>query len=449
MQRKIKHDDFERFLQQNADQVRMYPSSAVWKNISRDVNKRRRRLIAFVASLILTISAGGYFVWNEFNTTTAENHEVSSPSKMIPSVLPHHRIASTTPTYLKKYKQQTSIQSFKSNKGSKEIPLLTVQPIFSDRTIEERQSLLTFMQEDLVPFNRMTGAMNELIALQSSKGLTNNFPLNEYSKNIKDIPVQLDSAKAEEAIAKINTREEKLQWQIFFSPNISYRKLSENKSFVQASTPPSLAFNYLGLYDVNNAVTHKPNIGFELGVMSKYTISPIAKLRAGFQFNVSRYDIKAFNYTPEVATIALNNGYRVDLINTISNYRNFNGGKTNWLKNYYFQASVPLGVEVKLTGTNKMHVGVASSLQPTYIIGDRAYLITNDYKNYAELPWLIRRWNINTNLETFVSYSSGKTSWQVGPQVRYQLLSSFVSKYPVKENLFDFGLKVGVTLNNH
>jgi hypothetical protein len=27
------------------------------------------------------------------------------------------------------------------------------------------------------------------------------------------------------------------------------------------------------------------------------------------------------------------------------------------------------------------------------------------------------------------------------------LLSSFVSKYPVKENLFDFGLRVGISLN--
>jgi hypothetical protein len=271
--------------------------------------------------------------------------------------------------------------------------------------------------------------------------------LNEYSPTIQDVPAQIDSVKAEEATAKINTRERKLTWQIFFSPNISYRKLSENKSFVRPTTSPASAFSYLGLYDVNNAVTHKPNIGFELGITSKYAVSPNAKLRAGFQFNVSRYDIKAFNYVPEVATIALNNGYGVDLVNTISNYRNFNGGKTNWLKNYYFQASVPLGVEVKLTGNNKMHVGVASTLQPTYVIGDRAYLITNDYKNYAELPWLIRRWNVNTSLETFVSYSAGKTKWQVGPQVRYQLLSSFVSKYPVKENLYDFGLKVGVTIN--
>ena len=109
--------------------------------------------------------------------------------------------------------------------------------------------------------------------------------------------------------------------------------------------------------------------------------------------------------------------------------------------------SAPIGLEVNFKGNEKVHFGVASTIQPTYVLGDRAYLITTDYKNYAQVPWLVRRWNVNTALETFVVYNSGKTTWQVGPQVRYQLLSSFISKYPVKENLFDFGLKVGVSLN--
>ena len=56
------------------------------------------------------------------------------------------------------------------------------------------------------------------------------------------------------------------------------------------------------------------------------------------------------------------------------------------------------------------------------------------------------RWNVNTAVETFVNYSTGRISWQVGPQVRYQLLSSFIDKYPVKENLFDFGLKIGLSI---
>jgi hypothetical protein len=150
---------------------------------------------------------------------------------------------------------------------------------------------------------------------------------------------------------------------------------------------------------------------------------------------------------PEVATIALNNGRGVDSLNTISSYRNFNGGKTDWLQNFYFQISAPIGAEIKIRGNDKMYFGIASTIQPTYVLGDRAYMITADYKNYAQVPWLIRRWNVNTNLETFVAYSTGKLNWQVGPQVRYQLLSSFISEYPVKENLFDFGLKVGISLN--
>jgi hypothetical protein len=107
-----------------------------------------------------------------------------------------------------------------------------------------------------------------------------------------------------------------------------------------------------------------------------------------------------------------------------------------------------VGVEVKLKGSDKVHVGIATSIQPTYLLSEKAYLISNDYKNYSQVPWLMRRWNVNTSVETFIGYSTGTLKWQVGPQIRYQLLSSFESTYPVKENLIDVGLKVGVSLNN-
>ena len=102
---------------------------------------------------------------------------------------------------------------------------------------------------------------------------------------------------------------------------------------------------------------------------------------------------------------------------------------------------------MKLAGNDKTYVGVAGTIQPTYVLNDRAYLISTDYKNYAEVPRLTRHVNLSTGFETFVNYTSGKTKWQIGPQVRYQILSSYHNKYPIKENLFDFGLKVGVTLN--
>ena len=136
-------------------------------------------------------------------------------------------------------------------------------------------------------------------------------------------------------------------------------------------------------------------------------------------------------------------------MNALTTYNNFTGFNSSWLENFYFQVSAPVGLEFKVRGDEKMQFGVATTVQPTYVLSDRAYIISTDYKNYAQIPSLTRRWNVNTSLETFVSYSTGHMKWQVGPQVRYQLLSSFVNKYPVKENLFDFGLKVGISLNKH
>jgi len=181
----------------------------------------------------------------------------------------------------------------------------------------------------------------------------------------------------------------------------------------------------------------------------KYRVSNSLKLRSGLQFNVSRYDIKAnSSYQPELATIALNNTTGVDSINTFTRFRNAKTGTAaDWLENSYFQVSMPVGAELRLFGNQHTHVGIATTVQPTYVLGERAYLISTDYKNYSQVPSLTRRWNVHTALETYIGYSTGKLNWQVGPQVRYQLLSSFDSEYPVKENLFDFGLKVGVSLN--
>jgi hypothetical protein len=236
----------------------------------------------------------------------------------------------------------------------------------------------------------------------------------------------------------------RVSWQLFVTPTVSYRKLSVNKDF-NNPTPGVYPFAYLA--DVNSAVTHKPDLGLQLGLSARYPITKNLKLRGGLQFNINRYDIKAYQFNGEVATIDLNGGSGNNTISTWTYYRNYSGYKSDWLKNYYFSVSAPIGAELKLMGNSKTNLGVAGTIQPTYILSDRAYLISTDYKNYAEVPRLIRHVNLNTSFETFVNYTSGKTKWQIGPQVRYQILSSFHNKYPVKENLFDFGLKVGLTLN--
>jgi hypothetical protein len=447
MERKSTNDNFEHFLQQNAEDFRIHPSPKVWEGVYKNLNKRRRRFYFGFITLLISATLIGYTLFDLSLPVSSDNTPALPP----------------VTESIKAPKQGTSNPAKTDNRPQK-----------SDRLDTESEPVPNPASSLLTPANNGTSSVfnapfvDQAIAEDQEpreKWAASLLTVPGSSTLNSFVPLANDLAVAGEAVTEQSTPDEepgeaentpasetpkarrknsKFGLMFFFTPTISYRKLTENKSYLRSSQ----AYNF-ALYDINNAVTHKPDIGLELGLTTKYAITKNVKLRAGLQFNINRYDIKAFQYRPEIATIALNNGYSVDSLNTLSNYRNFNGGKTDWLQNFYFQVSAPVGLEIKLHGNDKMHIGVASTIQPTYVIGDRAYMITADYKNYAQVPWLIRHWNVNTNLETFVSYSTGKIKWQVGPQVRYQLLSSFVSEYPIKENLFDFGLKVGISLNQN
>jgi hypothetical protein len=246
---------------------------------------------------------------------------------------------------------------------------------------------------------------------------------------------------------KRNRSAKTFAFQYYIAPTISYRKLSENKTFLRSAASSGTVPASVAYRDVNNAVTHKPDIGLEIGAAAKYPLTKALHLKAGLQFNISRYDIRAFNNPGEIATIALDAGAGTNSISRETIYRNYNGSRTNWLQNLYFSASIPVGAELRFPSKKATYFAIAGTLQPTYIISDRAYLLSTDYKNYVEVPSLIRRWNFNTGFEALVGYSSGNMQWQIGPQVRYQMRSSFQDQYPLKENLFDFGLKVGVMFN--
>lgn len=436
MERNSTNENFEQFLRQNAEDFRMHPSDKVWEGISKDLHKPQKRYYFGLILLLVSSSILGYTVYElSISKTGRQEQQLPTPAaKPASSSSAENSITQKTEKgnglYVEKSLAENSTTVALNTKEEDYHPTLSIAV---SNLENKKQTRLA----DLFSLTR-NNFLNE--------GMVGQKPSFDFNQpTAKDLS---EKNGTKSSLPKARSKSSRFSLMFFFTPTVSYRKLTENKSYLRSS-PVGAPYSYAALYDINNAVTHKPDIGLEFGATTKYALTKSIKLRAGVQFNINRYDIKAFKYIPEVATIALNNGYRVDSLSTVSNYRNFNGGKTDWLQNFYFQVSAPVGVEVKLHGNEKMHIGVASTIQPTYVIGDRAYLITADYKNYAQVPWLIRRWNVNTNLETFVAYSSGKLNWQIGPQVRYQLLSSFISKYPVKENLFDFGLKVGISLNQN
>ena len=127
-----------------------------------------------------------------------------------------------------------------------------------------------------------------------------------------------------------------------------------------------------------------------------------------------------------------------------ANGRNFFGFSRTWLRNTHFTVSTPIGLELVVPASRKVSVNLASTIQPTYTIRNNSYLISTNLKNYAQEPSLYRTWNVNAGAEAYLSVSKGSYRWIMGPQIRYQLLSSYKENYPISEHLIDYGMKFGI-----
>lgn len=465
MQRNFDDKDFEQFVKQNADQYRMYPSEKVWKGIHSSIHTRRTwyglgLALLILASVVVTwVMVSSPTVKQQTNNTTPTiSSKGNQPITVTKAEVPKF-IGATSSIRDNKFPEPlvAKNQSGVAQKSLilEEIADQTVNKKINSNTIPRNEHSMPLVQEEIVAIENLNTTpvfQNYNLTDQATDDeydptqiKANSIFSNNKTRIERDIyPMTIESVLNS---YKHLRKHKKLIWQIAFTPTISYRRLTENKSFLRNVSFASGNYSYAYLYNVNSVVTHKPDMGFELGLNAGYPLTKNMKIRAGVQFNINRYGIKAYSYSNEVATIAFNGNQGRDSLKEVTQYRNFNGYNSSWLQNLYFSVSAPIGIEYNFAGNSKTQFGIAGTIQPTYIISDKAYLISTDYKNYVEVPWLVRRWNMNTGLEMFVNYSTGKMRWQVGPQVRYQLLSSFQNKYPVKENLFDFGLKVGIMLN--
>ncbi|MBN8876429.1 MAG: hypothetical protein J0I32_02720 [Sphingobacteriales bacterium] len=476
MESNYSNRDFEQFVKQNADEYRMFPSEKVWNGVHNALHTRRRWTGFGLAFLLLL--TGGAVSWvmtmypvskKSQDITSVESSKTNTTGSTTPADQP-----GVQPTETKEPRHIHGILPF--NKETEENIDVKVAAIPAPSSAEPGLLRPAFPAEiaPVVPEYQQTIERVEksapapihtahvkdadpagTTAVRITATETLSSPVVNETAAVTDNRAAMPAGFTEEPPLTIESVinsykfqriPKKISWQLFITPTVSYRKLGVNKGFNNV-TGTGYPFSP-ALSDVNEAVTHKPDLGLQLGFTARYPLSNSINLRAGFQFNVNRYDIKAFTYTGEMATIGLNSPTPgSSSVSAYTRYRNYSGYKADWLKNFYYSVSLPIGAELKVFGNNKTSFGIAGTIQPTYVISDGAYLLSTDYKNYAKVPWLTRNFNMNTGFEAFVNYTRGKTRWQVGPQFRYQLLSSFENKYPVKENLFDFGLKVGVTLN--
>jgi hypothetical protein len=489
MEQHFFEDEFEQFLRENADQHRMYPSEAVWTNVYRKFHPGKRRLM--IAILLLLVLSGMYWL---FNTTVIP----SSPSKNgivtaeeisyhdhFPNVTVDDIIAKLRAKSLMPPLAIEAPAALKPLGIRRELrpSLVTIPTLFTanfgyaDQFSMSHWDLvlprLIFPVYDLssVPFKKAAPAETttevagepapepEAQVVLEAAAIAARETVEQKAVVIADQPEQTQPSLRKESLFNKSTsassvasllpfkttasRKPKWESSIHFVPSVGYRNLFDSKNWITYGNSPLM----VSRLNVNQFVDHKPAIGFELGGAIRYRLNKALVIKTGLQLNLTRYSIGAFAHATEKTTVALNPelGIRPDTLVATSNLRNLAGNRPERVHNSYLQVSIPVGAELKLFGDDRLQVNLGGSLQPSYLLNTNQIQLSSDFSNYVSEPSLLRRWNLASSMEVFVTYNTGKVNWQIGPQFRYNLLSTFKKAYPIKENLMEYGLKIGIT----
>ncbi len=282
-----------------------------------------------------------------------------------------------------------------------------------------------------VPLIALNLANNKL------SGLNDNEQLN--SKNNLS-----ESDNAVSAIVK--KRNDKISWVYYagsFVSSVSFKgeAIKENIN-LNGSASPLPQVTQKDIKEIRNAA-----LGFEAGVQMNYSMATKLQLTTGVHVTRSGYNIISNLVHPTLATLTLRNPSTGDSYsrNFVTHYGDGTGKSTVTLHNYSYQASIPLGVQYVMWNNKNLQIILAANVEPSLVLKADAYLLSANGKNYVNVPDLMRKWNFSSNFAPFVSFRSSRFKWNIGPDIRYQWLSTYQKAYTVKEHLIDYGIRVGIS----
>lgn len=451
MEDKFYKDELESFIKEHADNYRMYPSDGVWRHISTVLHGPKTWPALTIAAFVLFIA----LVVISVRFANKPNIFAEHPAKATNGVAAANTTSPTSQFLLADNGSIASISNWKksSNKESLGQSKQTSSIVQIDENALATTGVEIINNEDPIrPTTQPPTITKEepIVDLQYVENLEKpTIPKIEATERIESAkrvlpladnnpPFQLNFTKTK----RRSSWKDKISYQVYIAPSVSYRKLRERpKDPATGEGPVALS----QVADVHQIVRHKPGNGLEAGVAFMYNVSPRLRIKSGLQMNVRQYYIHAFKSVAEEATITLYNNGGIDTVVSIANYRTATGIEGTEITNRYFQIAVPIGLDLQVAGNRSFQLNIGASVQPTYQLNTNIYTLATNFKNYTQATDILQRWNINSSLEAYLSFKSGRYRWQVGPQIRYQHLPSMIPQYPIKEYLVDYGIKLGIT----
>lgn len=505
MERDFYRDEFEQLLKDSTDDFKMYPSRKVWHSIYNDLHPDRKWPSLAVCLLLLTaILYVGVSNNNSINSATrrnsnnfasqsntAENSNVSTAkapgSHSARSIVFAGDIPATNlPVTATNLQLPSSL--FLGDDPQTGSELDNHEPEAGNEQLSSASSALTSLQDGRIAIsvapsqpelvNTASGnsanASADITKLDNEKTntslITDESTDPEIAGSGKVKPAGMTEVKEAKFLNTKDTREKEwiehyafynqpakrkkmlagLDGEFYLTPGVGYRVMFLNSDYKKINNA-LVAANSAARYDEPSPLQLNQQIGLtmEMGGNISKKISNKLRVKAGLQLNISDYITYAKKLDhPGQTTLALTSvsNSMISFENRSTNFANVPGENTSQLHNKTVQVSVPLGADYKLLSTGKLSWHVGGSIQPTYITGGYAYLVSADNNYFVEDQSMLRKWNLNGAVESFVSIRTKQGSRiNLGPQFRYSLFSAYKNSYSYTEKPYSIGFKIGLS----
>lgn len=394
-------DQFETFLKSSTENFKMQPSARVWNSIFNKMHPDSNWPSVSTAIVFFFILC--------FLGTNKNNHSklMVDTSHQIPKIkdkknnnaFTDHQTKTTNPKY----------DFVKVSPNPRFIKTSFSEPPILDDNIESNM----ISTPEICLTSQENKIKSELEEFELIKNIGQHFTYLIHHK---------DFDKREINVVKANEKRSKFSYEIYATPSMDYRYTNHQ--------------NVQNPIDSNNANMH---VNFEAGGAIIMNVSKHIRIKAGMQLNFSQLE----------NNIASNNNDKSEAANMYNSValvnKKFNN-TSNIFKNSTYQVSIPIGTEFEIMSHNKLKWYAGATIQPSYLFVNNDQSVFTELNNQVYQQSMMREWNVNSSIETFINYDlKNNIELNVGPQIRYQFLSTYKNAYQQYERLYQFGLKIGIS----
>lgn len=394
-------DQFESFLKSSTENFKMHPSARVWNSLFNKMYPGSNW--PSISTSILFFFLFCFLGVNKNNLSK----EIVKESTQISSVNEKKINASSINHRTKKNKT-------KSDKIQSQYNTSSIESDFSEDII----------LNNVIDSNNNTNS--QICEIKHENKVENQWQEFELIKYIGQYFTYLihhkDFDKKEINVVKVNEKRSQFSYQIYATPSMDYRYANHQ--------------NTQNKIDSNNANMH---INFEAGGAILMNVSKYIRIKAGMQLNFSQLN-------NNIATNTKDKPDATNMYNSVAMVNNKFNNTSNIFKNSTYQVSIPIGTEFKIMSNHKLKWFAGATIQPSYLFVNNKHSVFTELNNQVYQQSMMREWNVNSSIETFINYDlKNDIELNVGPQIRYQFLSTYKNAFQQNERLYQFGLKIGIS----